>query len=178
MRGRVTLRPARVESGCYCGIAQCHASMGDSAGRNGALDLAHIKLEEDITSDAIGGLFEFTHAKQHYYAGSSLIWLPNKADAIRATQETTVAIDIWQQEPLGGPKRATSTLLFTGRPMAADPCCTRRRQSLTSTPPDNTESCSSKRSSSAPFLMSKTTMPFTVFPGLISSQILWLSSPR
>lgn len=81
-----------------CGVAQCHANLGDSRGANQALDLARADREKYITRDAIGGLFEFSHAKQHYYAGSSLIWLPNKANATRATQETIEAIDLWQCE--------------------------------------------------------------------------------
>ncbi|HEX6074589.1 MAG TPA: helix-turn-helix transcriptional regulator [Micromonosporaceae bacterium] len=84
-----------------CGVAQCHANLGNSPGTNKALDLSWIEREKGTTPDPVAGLFEFSRAKQHYYAGSSLIWLPNEADATRATQETTEAIDIWQREPSG-----------------------------------------------------------------------------
>ena len=81
-----------------CGIAQCHANLGDSSGANRALDLAQAEREHLNTPDAMCGLFEFSQAKQHYYAGSSLIWLTDKADAARAAQEAAQAIEMWEHE--------------------------------------------------------------------------------
>ncbi|WP_019033140.1 hypothetical protein [Salinispora arenicola] len=45
------------------------------------------------------GLFGFSVAKQHYYAGSSLIWLAGGADAERAALEASKAIALWKHEP-------------------------------------------------------------------------------
>ncbi|MBQ0897778.1 hypothetical protein KBX37_32845 [Micromonospora sp. U56] len=45
------------------------------------------------------GLFGFSVAKQHYYAGSSLIWLAGGADAERAAREAEQAITLWEKEP-------------------------------------------------------------------------------
>ena len=45
------------------------------------------------------GLFEFSLAKQHYYAGSSLIWLEGREDAERAEREALQAITMWEGEP-------------------------------------------------------------------------------
>jgi hypothetical protein len=47
----------------------------------------------------VQGIFEFSEAKQHYYAGSSLIWLNGAADAERAAREAAEAIAMWTQEP-------------------------------------------------------------------------------
>jgi hypothetical protein len=63
------------------------------------LDQAQAEREHLDTPDSFGGLFEFSLAKQHYYAGSSLIWLTDKADAARAAREATDAIDMWEHEP-------------------------------------------------------------------------------
>jgi hypothetical protein len=37
--------------------------------------------------DTLRGIFEFSAAKQHYYAGSSLIWLNGERSAERAELE-------------------------------------------------------------------------------------------
>ncbi|WP_245730129.1 hypothetical protein [Micromonospora pallida] len=50
------------------------------------------------TTDSVDGLFTFSEAKQRYYAGSSLIWLPGTADAERAVGEASQAIRIWETE--------------------------------------------------------------------------------
>jgi len=82
-----------------CGLAQCRANLGDSAGANRALNVALRERERIITPDSLGGLFEFSLAKQHYYAGSSLIWLGGGTDAQRAVREASEAIALWEQEP-------------------------------------------------------------------------------
>ncbi|MBI1759182.1 MAG: helix-turn-helix transcriptional regulator [Actinobacteria bacterium] len=82
-----------------CGMAQCHANLGDSAGTNSALDTARDERDRLSTPDTLGGIFEFSVAKQHYYASSSLIWLDGKGNAERAAQEATEAITRWKSEP-------------------------------------------------------------------------------
>lgn len=82
-----------------CGYAQCQANLGDSHGTNDALNLALSERERMSTMDSLGGIYEFTEAKQHYYAGSSLIWLDGGRDAHRASQEAGEAITIWEREP-------------------------------------------------------------------------------
>jgi len=81
------------------GLAQCRANLGDSPGANEALDLAEHEREHLRSHDSAGGLFEFSRAKQHYYAGSSLMWLPEHADAERAAREAALAVSIWEHEP-------------------------------------------------------------------------------
>lgn len=81
-----------------CGLAQCRANLGDSKGANAALDQAQREREALTSADSVQGLFTFSEAKQHYYAGSSLIWLPGTADAERAVREARQAIEIWENE--------------------------------------------------------------------------------
>jgi len=81
-----------------CGLAQCRANLGDSKGANAALDQAQREREELDSADSVQGLFTFSEAKQHYYAGSSLIWLPGAADAERAVREAKRAIEMWENE--------------------------------------------------------------------------------
>ncbi|MEH0830640.1 MULTISPECIES: hypothetical protein [unclassified Micromonospora] len=82
-----------------CGVAQCHANLGDSTGANRTLDLAQTEREELASTDSVDGLFGFSVAKQHYYAGSSLIWLAGGTDAERAAREAGQAIELWEKEP-------------------------------------------------------------------------------
>ncbi|MFY1632954.1 helix-turn-helix domain-containing protein [Solwaraspora sp. WMMB335] len=82
-----------------CGYAQCHANLGDSRGSNRALDQAQRVREKSPSLDLSQGVFGFSEAKQHYYAGSSLIWLDSRADADRAVREATEAIELWKKEP-------------------------------------------------------------------------------
>jgi tetratricopeptide (TPR) repeat protein len=82
-----------------CGYAQCQANLGDGLGANDALDRALREREHLSTRDSAGGLFEFSEAKQHYYAGSSLIWLDGGPHAERAATEAAEAIAGWEQEP-------------------------------------------------------------------------------
>jgi transcriptional regulator with XRE-family HTH domain len=80
------------------GLAQCRANQGDSAGANEALDIAAVEREELTTTDEVEGLFGFTRAKQHYYAGSSLMWLQQESDLQRAASEAATAVQIWESE--------------------------------------------------------------------------------
>lgn len=78
-----------------CGLAQCRANLGDAAGTHAAL------READDAREVFGGrdgpgLFGFTEAKQRYYSGSSLIWLPGRADAELARAEAEQAIELWR----------------------------------------------------------------------------------
>jgi transcriptional regulator with XRE-family HTH domain len=82
-----------------CGYAQCHANLGNSLDTNRALNRALNEREQLSSTDSLGGIYEFSEAKQHYYAGSSLIWLDGGPDAERATQEAGEAIAIWEREP-------------------------------------------------------------------------------
>ena len=82
-----------------CGVAQCHANLGDSVRANRSLDRAQTEREELTTTDSVDGLFGFSVAKQHYYAGSSLIWLAGGADTERAAREAGHAIVLWETEP-------------------------------------------------------------------------------
>ncbi|RPE27324.1 helix-turn-helix domain-containing protein [Kitasatospora cineracea] len=81
-----------------CGRAQCLANLGDSAGSNAALDAAWAARDEAVGQDAVGGLFTFSAAKQQYYAGSALIWLPGRADNERAAEQAGAAIGLWQEQ--------------------------------------------------------------------------------
>jgi transcriptional regulator with XRE-family HTH domain len=81
------------------GIAQSRANQGDS---ETATDyLAHAQHERDAlkTSDETSGLFSFTQAKQHYYAGSSLMWLSSDTNLRIAVKEAALAVQMWQKEP-------------------------------------------------------------------------------
>lgn len=83
-----------------CGQAQSLANLGDSAGANDALSKATKAREELHGEDCLGGLFSFSEAKQHYYAGSSLIWLDERENAQRAAYEASTAINIWSKAPM------------------------------------------------------------------------------
>jgi hypothetical protein len=78
-----------------CGLAQCHANMGDASGTRAALDAAATAREHATGTDDLPGLFAFSAAKQAYYSGSSLIWLTGKADARRALAEAQRALTLW-----------------------------------------------------------------------------------
>lgn len=81
------------------GLAQSRANLGNSSGAIGALDMAERERAVLTTDDEIGGLFEFSRAKQYYYAGSSLMWLPGRTDLQRAARDATQAYTIWEDEP-------------------------------------------------------------------------------
>jgi transcriptional regulator with XRE-family HTH domain len=77
-----------------CGVAQCHANMGDAVAARAALDAAADAREDDGPDGP--GLFGFSEAKQAYYSGSSLIWLSDREDAERALAEATRAVELWE----------------------------------------------------------------------------------
>lgn len=76
------------------GVAQCHANMGDATGARHALDVAG-DVREHAGEDG-PGLFGFSRAKQLYYGGSSLMWLPGRDNALRARDEALEAIRLWK----------------------------------------------------------------------------------
>lgn len=80
------------------GLAQCRANQGDSEGANDTLNLAARDRDDLRSTDSVPGLFEFSRAKQHYYVGSSLMWLPDRRDAERAAHEAALAIAMWEGE--------------------------------------------------------------------------------
>lgn len=81
------------------GVAQSRANQGDSETANNYLAQAQRERDALKTEDEISGLFTFTDAKQHYYAGSSLMWLPGRDDLRRAAAEAAVAVQMWEKEP-------------------------------------------------------------------------------
>lgn len=81
------------------GVAQCRANLGDSDGANEALDIAARERETLTSTDDVEGLFGFSRAKQHYYAGSSLMWLPGRADLERSAREASLAVSMWEGDP-------------------------------------------------------------------------------
>jgi tetratricopeptide (TPR) repeat protein len=84
-----------------CGYAQCHANLGDSRGANEALNQALRERQRLAGTGSPAGIFGFSEAKQHYYAGSSLIWLDGDLEAARAVREAGEAIAIWEREDPG-----------------------------------------------------------------------------
>ncbi|NLT55167.1 MAG: helix-turn-helix transcriptional regulator [Actinomycetales bacterium] len=81
------------------GLAQCRANLGDSPGATEALDQAQRERDTLATADSAPGLFTFSQAKQHYYAGSSMLWLEGGEHASRAAREASIAISLWEREP-------------------------------------------------------------------------------
>lgn len=76
------------------GIAQCSANLRDARETHRALRLAD-DARESVRRDG-PGVFGFSEAKQAYYTGSSLIWLPEPGDAALALAEAGRAIRLWQ----------------------------------------------------------------------------------
>jgi transcriptional regulator with XRE-family HTH domain len=95
--GRQYATRGTAEARILCGEAQCLANLGDDQGANHALDLALDARGRIRAPDTVGGLFVFSEAKQHYYAGSSLIWLQKPEDFQRAAREAEEAIRLWEQ---------------------------------------------------------------------------------
>ncbi len=97
----MALRPtgaglARITSG----EAQCLAHLGDVAGTHASLAAAaHAIDHTDTPSDIETGLFTFPRAMQHYYAGGSLIWLPDNVGAQGAEEAITTAITLFSTGP-------------------------------------------------------------------------------
>lgn len=87
------------------GVAQCLSHDEDAIGTRRALNDAEVAFERQRGMDELGGLFSFSQAKLFYYSGSSLIWLPGRADARRARTQASAAIDIWKH---AGPERSVA----------------------------------------------------------------------
>jgi len=87
------------EARLLCGRAQCAANLGDSVAANLALNEAEAARGRIRQLDSVDGLFGFSHAKELYYAGSSLIWLQGGEDARRAVVSAETAIDLWKAGP-------------------------------------------------------------------------------
>jgi transcriptional regulator with XRE-family HTH domain len=81
------------------GLAQCRANLGDATGATEALAQAQRERDDLSSGDSAPGLFTFSQAKQHYYAGSSLLWLDGDHHAARAAREAATAISMWELEP-------------------------------------------------------------------------------
>jgi len=81
-----------------CGEGQTLAHMGDTENAIHALNLAKEARERASSPDITGGLFTFTEAKQIYYSGSSMQWLPGEKNAKTAEQESAQAIRMFQQD--------------------------------------------------------------------------------
>lgn len=80
------------------GEGQTLAHMGDAEGAVRSLELARAARDEVRTPDVANGLFYFSEAKQAYYSGSSLQWLPGERNAASAQQESERAIQMFRAE--------------------------------------------------------------------------------
>jgi tetratricopeptide (TPR) repeat protein len=83
------------------GGAQCRANLGDAAGALELLDEAAAQRRDYHPRDEISGLFAFSEAKQRYYGGSSLMWLPGAAALRKAARDSAAAITMWDEGPDG-----------------------------------------------------------------------------
>lgn len=83
----------------HCGAGQTLAHMGDVAGAIEFLDLAKDDRENVRSADITGGLFTFTEAKQTYYSGSSMQWLPGSENARTAEAQSMNAIQMFHNAP-------------------------------------------------------------------------------
>jgi hypothetical protein len=79
-----------------CGEGQTLAHMGDAAGASKFLNLAKDARGRVDSPDVVSGLFTFSEAKQTYYAGSSLQWLPGDKNATAAEAESMRAIQMFE----------------------------------------------------------------------------------
>ncbi|WP_374213360.1 helix-turn-helix domain-containing protein [Crossiella sp. SN42] len=80
------------------GAAQCAANLGDTERAIEYLDRAE-RERETAAQDSLEGLFGFSRAKQWYYGGSSLMWLPERHALERAEKNAELAIATWEHEP-------------------------------------------------------------------------------
>lgn len=71
--------PGTGEVRLLCGVAHCQANLGDASATYRALAAA--EAARDRAGTDAGGIFGFSVAKQAYYSGSALIWLPKPVDA-------------------------------------------------------------------------------------------------
>jgi transcriptional regulator with XRE-family HTH domain len=77
-----------------CGITQCYANLGDAREAYRAVaDAGHAR--DSVAADDVG-LLGFSGAKQLYYTASSMIWLPEPADARNALNAAEAAITAWE----------------------------------------------------------------------------------
>lgn len=82
------------------GQAQCRAHIGDVEGTRNALRVALAAHDAaGKLRDAEAGLFGFPRSKVHFYAASSLIWLPNSVGAREAAREAVTAVKLFRAGP-------------------------------------------------------------------------------
>lgn len=79
-----------------CGEGQTLAHMGNAADSIQFLNLAKEAREHVSSPDIASGLFIFSEAKQTYYTGSSLQWLPGEKNAKSAQAESARAIQMFE----------------------------------------------------------------------------------
>jgi tetratricopeptide (TPR) repeat protein len=79
-----------------CGEGQTLAHMGNTADAIKFLNLAKDARENVSSPDMTDGLFTFSEAKQTYYTGSSLQWLPGEKNAKSAQAESARAIQMFE----------------------------------------------------------------------------------
>ena len=84
-----------------CGEGQTLAHMGDATNAIDALNLAKDAREHVNSTDVVDGLFTFSEAKQTYYSGSSLQWLPGSKNAKAAETESMRAIRMFRESSPG-----------------------------------------------------------------------------
>ncbi len=82
-----------------CGLAQVAAHHGNTQRALDFLDQA-AKVRMHVRPDSVEGVFGFSQAKEAYYSGSSLMWLPEKRALQIAADRSAVAIEAWQHEPV------------------------------------------------------------------------------
>lgn len=87
------------ETRLLCGMAQVAANHGNT---QRALDLLEdaARARSDVKRDTVEGLFGFSPAKEAYYSGSALMWLPEKKPLRIASERAATAIDMWKREPI------------------------------------------------------------------------------
>jgi hypothetical protein len=82
------------------GQAQCAAHGGNVTATRKALATAKLASDQAETDDEFAvGLFGFPRSKVHFYAASSLIWLPDTDSATTADTEAATAIELFQTGP-------------------------------------------------------------------------------
>jgi len=82
-----------------CGMAQVAAHHGNTQRALDLLEKAHAARRR-ARPDSVEGLFGFSPAKEAYYSGSSLMWLPEKRALNIAAERSAMAIEIWKREPI------------------------------------------------------------------------------
>mgnify|MGYP001359434402 CR=1 FL=1 len=103
------------------GVAQSAANLGDRAEARRALNEAEDAIDHAGT-DAFPGLFTFSRTKLHDYAGSALMWLPERSDLLRAAPQRrggdTAVAERRSRRPVTG-RRGTRPRLRRDRPRPA-----------------------------------------------------------